>query len=120
MTFKFLNRRSDLGIDDRDIGQDMVLKVPWGSSEEDEYPVPMNEDERGLTAMEKDQANNRGYVICTQCIADGAVVQQMRPLMDWNKALSEKRTSTAKKEPAFPVRCLKKNQLSQRAVGKKN
>jgi hypothetical protein len=37
-----------------------------------------------------------------------------------NKALSEKRTSTAKKEPAFPVRCLKKNQLSQRAVGKKN
>ena len=46
MTFKFLNRRSDIGIDDRDLGQDMVLKVPWCADEGDEYPVPMNEDER--------------------------------------------------------------------------
>ena len=107
MTFKFLNRRSDIGIDDRDLGQDMVLKVPWGTDEEDEYPVPMNEDERGLTAMEKDQANNRGYVICTQCIADGTVVQQMRPLMDWanhewyneaRKAASLEKAATKKKK----------------------
>ena len=33
--------------------------------------------------MEEDQINNRGYVICTQCITEGAVVQQMRPLRDW-------------------------------------
>ena len=107
MTFKFLNRRSDIGIDDRDLGQDMVLKVPWCADEGDEYPVPMNEDERGLTAMEKDQANNRGYVICTQCIADGAVVQQMRPLMDWanhewyneaQKAATLEKAATKKKK----------------------
>ena len=107
MTFKFLNRRSDIGIDDRDLGQDMVLKVPWGTDEEDEYPVPMNEEERGLTAMEKDQANNRGYVICTQCIVDGTVVQQMRPLMDWanhewyneaRKAASLEKAATKKKK----------------------
>ena len=33
--------------------------------------------------MEENQINNRGYVICTQCITEGAVVQQMRPLRDW-------------------------------------
>ena len=107
MTFKFLNRRSDIGIDDRDIGQDMVLKVPWGDNEEDEYPMPMDENERGLMAMEKDQGNCRGYVICTQCITDGAMVQQMRPLMDWanhewyneaRKAASLEKAATKKKK----------------------
>ena len=86
----------------------MVLKVPWGENEEDEYPVAMNEDERGLMAMEKDQVNCRGYVICTQSTTDdGAVVQQMRPLMDWanhewyneaRKAASLEKAATKKKK----------------------
>jgi hypothetical protein len=46
MTFKFRNRRSDETVEDRRLGQDMVLKVPWGDDEIDEYPVKMEEDDR--------------------------------------------------------------------------
>ena len=46
MTFKFRNRRSDMGIDDRTLGQDMVLKVPWNDHESEEYPEKMEDDER--------------------------------------------------------------------------
>ena len=112
MTFKFVNRRSDPGRDDRDIGQDMVLKVPWGDTEEDEYPMPMDENERGLMAMEKDQSNCRGYVICIQCITDGSVVQQMRPLMDWaNHAWyneAQKAATVEKAKKAAPKKKKKK------------
>ena len=116
MTFKFLNRRSDPGRDDRDIGQDMVLKVPWGEAEEDEYPMPMDENERGLMAMEKDQSNCRGYVICIQCITDGSVVQQMRPLMDWaNHAWYNEAQKAATVEKAATKK-MKKKSTKRRAV----
>ena len=46
MTFKFRNRRSDEDVDDRTLGPAMVLKVPWGECEEDEYPLVMEADER--------------------------------------------------------------------------
>ena len=59
--------------------------------------------------MEEDQINNRGYVICTQCIEEGAVVQQMRPLRDWadhdwyNEAMAEqKKAATAAKKKKRP------------------
>ncbi len=57
--------------------------------------------------MEEDQVNNRGYVICTQCIDEDAVVQQMRPLRFWadhdwyNEAKGEQKkaaTEAAKKK----------------------
>ncbi len=53
--------------------------------------------------MEEDQHSNRGYVICTQCITEGSVVQQMRPLRDWadhvwyNEAMADPKAATAMK-----------------------
>ena len=73
--------------------------------------------------MEEDQPSNRGYVICTQCITEGGVVQQMRPLRDWadhvwyNEAMAdpkagkaataEKRKKKKKEKPT--AKKLKKN-----------
>ncbi len=78
-------------------------------------------------SMEEDQINNRGYVICTQCIEEGAVVQQMRPLRDWadhdwyneakteqkkaataDKAAKKKRSKNPKKKKAYADKAAKK------------
>jgi hypothetical protein len=53
--------------------------------------------------MDDDQVNNRGYIICHQCITDSnKISRQMRPLDDWKNCAwyNEAKTAPLKKKKA--------------------
>ena len=71
--------------------------------------------DRSVWNMEDAQPDNRGYIICHQCITDSnKVSRQMRPVDDWKDCeWYNEAKSTAKPKPVKPPvkrKALTKNQ----------